>query len=335
MSVGMQTVVSYLPDEIVTRDAFQYLQPYMPDFDDQPEERRRLRQKDAVEIMACEVARKALDDAGVEATDIDLIIAQSTGGQYVMPGIAAHIHHELGFPETSPAWNTQECCGSFVDSCYMGWNMLIARPEMKRVLVVVSCAWETGAWGMDATSVTAPSCGDGAAAAILATEDLKCEFLSYAARTYGEIYPYLVTENGPAEHPELLEALEHPQPWAFMRASDRFAEFVGGKGKMLPVELIPDALEKAGLSIDDLDVIVPHQVFKMFNDLWIEESAKIGIPRDIWHLTWDKYGNVAGVDVPITLSELVEGGKIETDAIVALFSPGASGHSPTLIARWR
>ena len=166
------------------------------------------------------------------------------------------------------------------------------------------------------------------------TQNLQCEFLSYANRTYGELYPELVFDAAGYANPDLLEGLEPQTSFGRMRATDGFGAYIYGKGKMLPVELIPESLNKAGLGVDDLDLIVPHQVEKFFNDLWIAEAEKIGIRPELWRDTWDKYGNVAGVDVPITLAELSEAGEIPADAVVSLFSPGASGHSPTLLVKW-
>jgi len=335
MAIGMETVVSYLPDTVIKKEAFSYIEPFVPNFADAPKERRRLVREDAVEFMEVQVAEKALGRAGLEPADIDLIIAQSTGGRYIMPGTAANIHHKLNCRDDIPAWNVQQCCASFVDACYLAWNMMRAEETYKRVLVVAATAWEApGGWGVDNTSPAAPSVGDGAAAAIVSVQNLQCEFLSYAIRTYGEIYPDLVVDGGEHANLTLLKELGQQTSFAHMRASEGFLRYINGKGKMLPVELIPESLQKAGLKLEDLDLIVPHQVEKFFNDLWIQEGEKIGIHPDLWRDTWDKYGNVAGVDVPITLSELSENGEIPTNAVVSLFSPGAAGHSPTLLIRW-
>jgi len=334
MSIGYETVVSYVPEEVVKREAFAYLEPYIPDMSMVPAEVHRLQRPDAAEFMGLEVAKKALNEAGLEPNDLDIVFAHVNGAQNIMPGIAADIHHKLGFRKNTTAFNVQQCCGSFMDASYLTWNLLKANENFKRGIVISVAAWETGGAGVDHTSISAPACGDGAAAAIVSRENVKFEFLSYATRTYGELYPHLLMNFSEPEHPELAAAQSRPLNKAIMTANEEgFGGYIMGKGKNLPVELIPESLELAGLGISDLDMIIPHQVNKFFNNLWIQESAKIGIPEDIWIDTWDKYGNLGGADVLVTMSELIEEDKIKKDSVVSLFSPGGAGHSPTILTR--
>ena len=168
MAIGIEALVSYLPDNVIEKKAFAYLEPYMPNFGDAPSERRRLVREDAIEFMEARVVERALDRAGLDPADIDLIIAQSTGGRFILPGTAANIHHEFNFRDDVIALNVQQCCGSFVDACHLAWNMLRADDSCRRVLIVVATAWEIpGGWGLDNTSPAAPSSGDGAAAAVV------------------------------------------------------------------------------------------------------------------------------------------------------------------------
>jgi 3-oxoacyl-[acyl-carrier-protein] synthase-3 len=334
MAVGLEAITAYLPEKIITRDEFSYLEPMMPNFQDAPLERRRCERADAVEFMGIEVAKQVLEEANLSPGDIDLVIVQTTGGHVVMPGLAAHVHHTLGMKHEAPAWNVQQCCGSWVDSCNMAWNMINANDAFDRALVMAVTAWETGGADFDKTSFAAPSCGDGAAAAIVSNQNVHGEFLAYANRTYGELYPHLIMTAAPPEHPELVEAAGAKEHFAHMVASMGFVEYIDKRGKKLPVELLPELMEKAGLTLDDLDIIVPHQVEKFFNRLWIEESKAIGIPPEKWHDTWDEYGNVGGVDVPITFAEMIGNDKIPDGSIVSLFSPGGAGHSPTILLRW-
>ncbi len=335
MAIGYKKVVSYVPEEVVKRESFAYLEPFIPDMSMVPAEIRRLQRPDAAEFMGLEVVTKLVNEAGLEPKDFDLMIAHVNGGQNIMPGLAADIHHKMDFRQDTPAFNVQQCCGSFMDASYLAWNLLKANENFKRGIIVDVAAWETGGCGVDHTSISAPNCGDGAAAAIVSKENVQFEFLSYATRTYGELYPHLTMDFSEPEHPELISAQNRPMNKAKMTANpEGFGGYIMGKGKNLPVELIPESLELAGLGISDLDIIIPHQVEKFFNTLWIQECAKIGIPEDIWIDTWDKYGNLGGADVLMTLAELVEEDKIKKDAVVSLFSPGGAGHSPTILTRF-
>jgi len=72
--IGLRSIASHLPDEVEYREAYSYLLDMIPDPDDFPVERRRDRRPDAAELMAMTASEKALDEAGLDAKEIDLII---------------------------------------------------------------------------------------------------------------------------------------------------------------------------------------------------------------------------------------------------------------------
>ena len=208
MKVGLETVVSYFPENVVNREDLAYLDKYIPEGQEQffkgADEFRRLRDENAVEILAEGVARKALDSAGLTPSDIDFILTANIGGKHLLPMIGSYVHRELGFPEEVPAVNIQTVCASFVDGVNLGWNLVLGG-KYKRVLVVTVTAVATSGWGVDQTSPLAKSFGDGAGAAIVSSQNLKYEFLSYRNRTFGELYDHMYMVQKPHENPELKE----------------------------------------------------------------------------------------------------------------------------------
>ncbi len=192
MKIGIETVTSYVPETIVKREDFSYLDPVTPEDFNGPNEMRRIKDVDSVEQLAVAVAKKALEKAQLAASDIDLIIANQCGGRYVGPMVGTYVHDKLGFSETTPVFNVQNCCSSLVEGLYLAWN-LIRSGAHRRALVFAVSAWDAdGGWGVDRTSPVAASMGDGAGAMIVSTENLKGEFLAYSTRTYGELYEYMV-----------------------------------------------------------------------------------------------------------------------------------------------
>jgi len=119
MRVGLEAVISFLPEKVVKREDFAYLDPVIPKGMEEmfrgADEFRRMEGEDAVEIMGVEVTKKVLDRAGLKPEDIDYIVSANLGGQYMIPMVGTHIHHEVGFPEEVPVLNIQTCCASFVD----------------------------------------------------------------------------------------------------------------------------------------------------------------------------------------------------------------------------
>jgi len=340
MKVGLETVVSYFPETVMKREDFSYLDPVIPKGMERifrgPDEFRRLRDSNAVEIMGEKVAEKALKCAGLKPSDVDFIIAGNLGGKYVIPMVGTWVHHQLGFLQETPVLNTQNCCAGFVDACNVAWN-LIRGGEYKRVLVVMVTAWDTRGGGL-ATDQTTPMgklFGDGAGAAVVSSQNLKCEFLSYDNRTFGELYHHMASELRPPEHPELLpEYANQVRMGSYLWADQWFVEWQQRDGKGFAIEGIKTALKKANLSLQDLNLVIIHQAQDVIHEPWIEGGDEEGVSREKWKETWNKYGNIGNVDIAANLVELYEEGQIPKDSIIALFPPGGGGHTPCMIIKW-
>jgi 3-oxoacyl-[acyl-carrier-protein] synthase III len=331
--IGIETVVSFMPDNVVTQEDFSYLKPVMPEDFRCPDEMRRIKDVDAVEQLSVAVADRALKKAGLTAADIDLIIANQCGGRYVGPMVGTYVHDKLGFAETTAVFNVNNCCSSLVEGLYLAWN-LIRSGAHQRALVFAVSAWDAdGGWGVDRTSPVAAGMGDGAGAMIVSTENLKGEFLAYSTRTYGDLYEYMVAEFAPPENPE-LEPEGRPPREANFRVDPRMFEWFEKHGEDLVRDSMSDALEKAGLDFPDIDFIFPHQCFRAALEVWIEALEKLGVSRDKWVESFDRYGNIGAVDVAPNLEEMDDEGRMPNGSIIAMFVPGGGGHTPSLICRW-
>jgi 3-oxoacyl-[acyl-carrier-protein] synthase-3 len=335
MKVGFETIVSYFPATRVTDKDYDYLKPSMPAWMTIPREKRRFADPHANEIMAVKVAEKALKSVNLAPKDIDLIVCQSFGGRFIVPGLAGFLHKKLGFRRETPAWNIQDICASFLDGCEIATTAIKAGGEYKRVLVLAVSALETGGWGIDTSHPTAAVLGDGATAAIVSAGHLRAEFLAYNSETYGEIYAAAALGFDQQINPELVKNTK----WVLNQAcgprlDQEFDDIYTNLFGQIAVDAIENASRKAGLKPADIDLVVAHQAFSGLLDIWINAVEPHGVPRDRWRSTWDKYGNVGACDVGATLADLIEEKAIPKGAILALFAPGGGGHTPTIIMRW-
>lgn len=339
-SVGLETIVSCLPETVVKGEDLAYLDAGMS-----PEERaifqrpaqlRRLKGEDAVEKIAEQVAQKALDSAGLRPADIDFIIASNIGGKFQAPYVGTWIHHRLGFDPQTPVLNVFNACASFLDGLNTAWH-LIRAGEYRRVLVVMVTAWDIKGEGLvDPTSPLAGIFGDGAGAAVVSARNLKCEFLSYFSRTWGELYDHIAVRLGPVMHPELLEAAgTRATHGAYLRVS-RYAavDWLEETGRRFAVEGVEKAARKAGLGIEDIDMVIFHQGPNGAVRHWIDGGVERGMRREQFRHTYDRYGNVGNIDIGLTLVELWEANEIRKGAHIALLGMAGGGHAPTLILRW-
>jgi len=337
--IGLETVVSELPDTVITAEDLSYLEPMIPDIIREkfrfPNEIRRFRDDNAAEILAEKVAKKALDHAGLEPADIDYIIANNCGGKFAIPMVGGYIHHKLGFREETPVLNIGNACASFVDACENAWNLILAG-KYKRILVVTVSVWETlgGMGRIDVTDPLNAVLGDGAGAAIVSTQNLKCEFLSYYSRTWGEVYDWCACDLRRPANPGLKGAPDQPAEAIYFFGTPAFFAWWQRVGEGFGINGINGALERANLTLPDLDIVIFHQPADMLYDMWIDGAEKAGLSKDKWRHTWDKYGNTSNAVIPINLAEFWANGDLEKDMIMAWITVGAGGHAPTMIVRW-
>jgi 3-oxoacyl-[acyl-carrier-protein] synthase III len=342
MKVGLESVVSYMPETVIKRADRSYLDQVIPEdhlpMFKGPDEVRRLDDENAVEIMAEAVTRRALENARLKPGDIDFIISGNIGGKKLFPMVGSYIHEKVGFRKETPVVNIQNFCASFVDGIYLAWNLVLSGKH-ERVLVsavtsVGPAAAKTG-WGVDQTSPSGKFCGDGAGAAIVSSEKLKCEFLSYANRTLGEIYDHMRMEYMPVMNPQLKEKAGVQAEAGIFLTMDEWAMGFGmGLGKSIMMPTVEEALGQAGLTLSDLDMVILHHPMDLFHETWIKDGIASGIGADKWKLAYDKIGNCGNVDIAYKLSELSEQGLIPKGSIIALYPPGLGGHTPCMIIRW-
>jgi len=339
MKVGLETVVSYFPDTAVKREDFDYLDPVIPEDMKRifrgPDEFRRLKDDDAVEIMGERVASKALESAGLKSSDIDYVIAANIGGKRLFPLVGTYIHEKLGFKRETPVLNVQNWCAGFIDQINVAWSLILSG-RYERILVVDVTTWALKGWGVDQTGPLAKLFGDGAGAAIVSAQNLQCEFVSYYNHTIGEIYDHMVVDHMPHMNPELqVDAGVEGTMGNYMVADNWFFGWQQAEGKEFAVEIIQGALQEAKLTVSDLDMVIFHHAQDVIHSLWIEGGVEAGISREKWKDEyWNKYANIGNVDIPANLVEFLANGQIQKGSTIALFAPGLGGHTPCMIIRW-
>lgn len=350
MKVGFQTVVKYVPAEVLSvRDHYAYLEPAIAKLPQPAQERlrrtapeqvRRLKDVSAAEIMALGAAQKALESSGLSASDIDALLITQTGGKQFMPLLGSYIHLNLSLRIDAIVRNIVDDNASLLDATYVAWNF-VRSGFCKHVLVVGVAAQiggQTG-FGVDLTDPLAQNFGDGAAAAVVSSQNLKCEFLSYHFETYavrprtGGTLCGNFGDVRPLANPELaVEAGVENKSGAYLVLDDPlFDEIVGRKGFI--TESLDRAMKKAGLGLRDLDmVIAPH--IGHLEPGWKEDLAAAGLSADTFRNLRSNYGNTAVADLLIDLAEFGEEGRIPRDSVVALWAPCPGVQLAALVLRW-
>ncbi|CAN5703280.1 ketoacyl-ACP synthase III [soil metagenome] len=262
--------------------------------------------------MGAAAARMALDEAGLTPEDLDLILVSTATPDRLLPSTACDIQALLG-ARGAGAYDFATACSGFLYGLSMASGH-IATGQAKNVLVVCTEKMSSIVDWSDRT--TCVLFGDGAGAAIVRPADgSEAGILSYFMKADGTLAELLYRPGGGARFPLDLSVLDERShlvkmagPEVFKAAVRAMCEAAGG------------ALQRAGVTGDDIDLMVPHQA----NMRIIESTAKYaGIPMDKVFVNVDRYGNMSSASVPVALDEAREHGRIGEGSLVLMVAFGA------------
>jgi 3-oxoacyl-[acyl-carrier-protein] synthase-3 len=306
---------SAVPERVVTNADFE---KFLDTSDEWITQRTGIRQRrlvsegESTATLAIGAAQKAIADAGIKPDDLDLILCATVSPDMIFPASAVLVQEALG-AEGVPAFDVSAACSGFIFGLSVG-EQYIRTGMYKRVLVI----------GADALSrfcdfTDRSSCvlfGDGAGAVVLeASEDGSRGVLYSVLHTSGAGWDYIHVPAGGARTPASPETIKGKQHFIKMRGRDVY-KFAVDKMQWL----LGDCMEEAGLSVNDVDMVVPHQV----NIRIIESAAqKFDFPMDKVYVNIDRYGNTSGASIPLALDEAQREGKVGPGSTVILVAFGA------------
>ncbi len=275
-------------------------------------ERRLVSEGETTATLAAEAGRKAMENAGITAGDLDLIICATVSPEMPMPSTACFIQEILGATDV-PAFDISAACSGFVYGLSVA-SQFIETGKYKRILMI----------GADCLSQVADftdrgSCilfGDGAGAVVLEPTSEPDKGVLYSVmHANGGGWDYIHVPAGGSRAPTTLETIDQKQHFVKMRGRDVY-KFAVEKMQWL----LGDCMEKCNITVDDVDMVVPHQV-----NIRIIESAteKYNFPMEKVFLNIDRMGNTSGASIPLALDEAVREGKIGPGSTVMFVAFGA------------
>lgn len=280
------------------------------------QERRWAEEGESASDLAESASRKAMEMSGVSQDEIDLVIVGTITSDYFFPGISAQLQDKLGLRNVG-AFDIKAACSAFVYALAIG-DQFILSGNAKTVLVVGAEVQSSALNISDEGRDTAVLFGDGAGAAILRASEGERGILSTHLHCQGEHLKLLWCEEPGSNHrPRMSEdLLKENRHYPVMNGREVFKNAV----TRFP-EVIEEAMEANGLSIDDVALIIPHQA-----NLRISQAVakRMGIGMDKVFSNIHKYGNTTAASIPLALCEAVDEGKIsEGDNIIfAAFGAG-------------
>lgn len=269
-------------------------------------------------VMAAHAARAALADAGLEADEVDAIVVATSTPDLTFPSVGSMVQNELGMT-TGYAFDVQAVCAGFVYALSNA-NALILSGQAKRVLVIGA---ETFSRLMDWNDrATCVLFGDGAGALILEAQNgegantdrgVLAVDLNSDGRYRDLLYVDGGTSTGTTGH------LKMSGKEVFRHAVEKLAQTAHR------------SLDKAGLSGDDVDWVVPHQA----NIRIIEATAKkLGVSMDKVVVTVQDHGNTSAASIPLAMSVARQRGQIKEGDLLVAEAIGGGLTWGSVVLRW-
>ena len=259
-----------------------------------------------VSDMAAVAAEHALAAAGLEATDLDLVLLATCSGERTIPAAATHLQAKIG-ASNAAAMDINAACSGFL-YCLSIADSMIRTGAATRVLIVGA---EKLSFFLDFTDrSTSVLFGDGAGAVVLEATDADTGVLSFELGTDGTQAGILCVPGSGTEgrvHLDRLSGVKMEGPTVFR----------------LAVEAMGDAsarvIEQAGLALEDIDVLIPHQA----NVRIIDATARrLKLDPANVYVNIASYGNTSAATIPIALTEAIEEGRIKPGANVVFAAFG-------------
>ena len=262
--------------------------------------------------LSTQAARMALADAGLEASQLDLIIVATVSQEMLFPATACFVQAELGVTGI-PAFDMSAACSGFVYALTMGAKF-IECGMYRRVLVIGA---ETLSRFSDYTD--RGSCilfGDGAGAAVLEATDNLSRGLQYSCLfADGAGWDFIHVPAGGSRQVATAETVEQRLHYIKMKGREVY-KFAVDKMQWL----LEDCMRACGFGVADVDLVVPHQV----NSRIIESAtAKLSFPPEKVYVNIDRYGNTSAASIPLALCEAKSEGKIQEGSTVVMVAFGA------------
>jgi 3-oxoacyl-[acyl-carrier-protein] synthase-3 len=312
-SIGITGVGAYVPDRVLTNDDLSQL---VDTSDEWIVERTGIKERhiaepgQAASDLALPAARQALDAAGVAPADLDLVVVATVTPDMFFPSTASLLASGLGAPDAG-AYDLSAGCTGFMYALAQAYGTVAGGLARNALVVGAETLSKIINWHDRSTCVLF---GDGAGAAVIAPV-AEGGFLGFELGSDGEGGKELSIPAGGSRNPSSAETVAQEMHFLTMNGREvyKFATRV-------LVASAESLLAECGLTVDDVDLYIPHQANKRIID---HAAAKLGIPEEKVFVNVDRYGNTSSASIPLCLAQGVREGRLEPGTRVLMTGMGA------------
>lgn len=313
---------SYLPERVVTNEE---LAKTVETTDEWIRQRTGICQRhiaaegEFTSHLAIKASQRALDHAGIKASDLDLIVLATATPDQTFPATATRVQAALGMTKGA-AFDVQAVCAGFVYGVSVADSLIKSGLASTALVIGAETFSRILDWDDRGTCVLF---GDGAGAIVLKGEQgagtpADRGILANALHSDGRHHDILYVDGGPSST-RTTGFLRMEGKEVFKHAVVNMAAVVG------------EVLEKAGLEPKDIDWLVPHQANKRIID---GTGRKLGLPPERVVVTVDKHANTSAASIPLALDVAVKDGRIKKGDLLLLEGIGGGLSWGASLVRW-
>lgn len=277
-------------------------------------QRHKAAENEYTSIFGTAAAKQAIERAGLKPEDIDLIVCATTTPDQIMPSTGALIQAQLGAVNAA-GMDIFAACSGFIYGLTMVESM-IRTGQIKYALVIGA---EVLTKYVDYTDrSTCVIFGDGAGAAVIGAVEPGKGILATKIRSDGRYEEQLFAPGGGTKLGTTHKTIDDRQHFFKMRGNELFKVAVRSMA-----DISAEMLVKAGYTVDDIDLVVPHQANQRITDA---VAQRLGVNEEKVYSNIAMHGNTSSASIPIALDECIESGKIKDGSLVLLtaFGGGAT-----------
>jgi 3-oxoacyl-[acyl-carrier-protein] synthase-3 len=255
-------------------------------------------------------ARQAIERANLLPTDIDIILCATTTPDQIMPSTGALIQAQLG-ASNAAGMDVFAACSGFLYGLTMVESMI--RTGQIRYALVIGA--EVLTKYVDYTDrSTCVIFGDGAGAAVVGAVPEGKGILATKIKSDGRYEEQLYAPGGGTKLGTTYKTIDDRMHFFKMKGNELFKVAVRSMA-----DISAEMLEKAGYTVDDVDLVIPHQANQRITDA---VASRLGVPDEKVYSNIAEHGNTSSASIPIAIDECIESGKIKEGSLVLLTAFG-------------
>jgi 3-oxoacyl-[acyl-carrier-protein] synthase-3 len=259
-------------------------------------------------------ALKAIESAGLKPEDIDIIVCATTTPDQIMPSTGALIQAKIGATNAA-GMDVFAACSGFLYGVTMVESMI--RTGQIRYALVIGA--EVLTKYVDYTDrSTCVIFGDGAGAAVLGPVEEGKGILATKIKSDGRYEEALYSPGGGTKLGTTHETIDNRDHFFKMKGNELFKVAVRSMA-----EVSAEMIKKAGYTVDDVDLVIPHQANQRITDA---VASRLGVPEEKVYSNIAEHGNTSSASIPIAMDECIQKGLIKEGSLVLLtaFGGGAT-----------